>query len=127
MQLGETFGQRESKAGPLLLPSWAGNKLLELAEKTAEVRFSDPNACISDRNLNPRSVCLRSDRDTTARWRELDRVGQEVQEHLPHLGRVGHEREFFRLALKTDFLGPRQGVNGGENSLENLSYMYSLP
>src|SRR2546428_1825467 len=88
MQSGETPRQREPKAGALLLAIDSRIDLLELVEDPALVSDRDADAGVGDRNLGRVRKTRSGDADGPACRRELDRVGDEVQEHLLELAGV---------------------------------------
>src|SRR5689334_14611921 len=72
------------------LPRRTRVDLLELAEQFRQVACGDAVAVIDDRHAHLALVPGRLDADALARGRELDRVRQQVREHLAHAVRVQH-------------------------------------
>jgi len=72
----------------LLLPVDAGVDLLELVKDPGLVRRGDADSGVGDRDLDGIDEPHGGDAHHAARWRELDGVGNEVQQHLLELACV---------------------------------------
>src|SRR5712691_12682201 len=85
---GEATREGETKAGALLLAVDPGIDLLKLVEDPRLVGLGDADAGVPDRDLSRVGQPLAGDEHRTALGRELDCVGNQVQEHLLELGGV---------------------------------------
>ncbi len=112
MQRGQALGERQAKTCALLFARCARIQLLEFRKKTTKVRFGDSNAIVRDRDLEHLVKALSSDRNASAFRRELDGVGDEIQEHLLQLARVGIQLPTPRdVCTDPDLLLGRDGLD----------------
>src|SRR5262249_29496279 len=95
MQLDELAGERQPESGAFHLLVRRPH-LAELLEDGLLIRGGDADAGVRDGDLNQAVVHRGSDIDLAALRRELDRVGEEVQQHLLHLALIGSARPDFR-------------------------------
>src|SRR3990170_1733676 len=91
VQLDQPASQREPQARSLALPRVVVADLAELLEHRLLVFCRDPDAGIGDRHRHRVAVQRRAHGDLASLWGELDRVGQEVEQHLLDLAFVSHD------------------------------------
>ena len=89
VQQREPFGQGEAQPRALVLASGSMVDLVELVEDLLLLRGVDPDPGVSDRDLDHVLEARRGDGHRALLGRELDRVGDEVQQHLLELAGVG--------------------------------------
>src|SRR5437899_4772708 len=89
VQLDELLGQRQAESGAFLLLRVIAPDLAELLEHGLMIFGRDADPGVADRDLEPAGIAMRRYVDAAAVGRELDRVGQEVDEDLLHLALVG--------------------------------------
>src|SRR5262245_31010213 len=87
VQLDELSGERQPEPGALDLLR-GGTHLPELLEDRLVILGGDTDARVDDRDLDDGALDGGSYVDLTTLRRELDRVGEQVQEHLLHLALV---------------------------------------
>src|SRR5262249_7703452 len=109
VELDEALDDREAEPGALLALGRLAAALLVAAEELREVLGRDPLAGVLDGDLDLRAEAADLDRDHVALARELDRVRDEVVEHLRDpLGIEAHRLEVARhVELELDLLRPR--------------------
>ena len=89
---GKIAADRESETGSLMSRDEASLYLNERLEDRAQFLIIDPDSGVRDRDADPIDVSLTRDRDRAAGIRELDGVGEQVQQNLTDLLFVGeHE------------------------------------
>src|SRR5215472_5714676 len=88
MQLDELAGERQPEPGALHLLLGRPH-LTELLEDGLLVLRRDAHASVADGYLHTAVGRRRANLDPTAFWRELDRVREQVQQHLFDLAFVG--------------------------------------
>ena len=119
MQLCETLRQHETKTGPLLLPSRARIHLMELCEKPAQLIVRNPDAGVGHSHLDMHFDTSRLNVDPTPARRELDGVGDKIQQHLLDFGRVRDERDRgFHIGCQLYRLMPSQRLNGSPDIVD---------
>src|SRR5947209_20269019 len=79
----------ESETRALLAARGARAGLRVLVEDVAEVFGGDADACVGDGDAHERTFARGADSDASALGRELQSVGDEVDEHAPELRAVG--------------------------------------
>src|SRR5581483_12374730 len=84
----EPARQGEAQTGALLAPPWPGVELLELAEDPRLVLFRDADPGVGDRDVDRVRAARGFDGHGAAVSRELDGVGQQVEQHLLELAAV---------------------------------------
>src|SRR5207248_4800381 len=89
VQLDELLGQRQTESGALLLLRVIAPDLAELLEHGLMIFGRDADPGVADRDLEPAGIAMRRYVDAAAVGRDLDRVGQQVDEDLLHLALVG--------------------------------------
>src|SRR5205807_4594202 len=89
VQPGKPPREREPEARALLRAVDSGIDLLELVEDPSLVALGDANACVGDRDLDGVLEPLAIDAHRPAGGGELDRIRNEVEQHLLELARVG--------------------------------------
>src|ERR1700674_2057516 len=88
VQRRQALGECQPETGSFVKAPCSRVQLLEFLEQAAEVRLGDPDSGVGDRDLDGLVMALRGDRDGSAVGRELDRVGDKVEQHLPQLARI---------------------------------------
>ena len=93
--LGKAARDREAQPGPPVLARRRGVGLRKALEHGGELVRRDPDSCVLDGHVQPHRVAhartARVGRDPDAHaplGRELDRVREQVDEHLPHARHV---------------------------------------
>ena len=89
MQECEPARERKTQPGALLAPAGSGVHLEELVEDLALILRRDPDSRVHHRDLDGRRLALSGHRHRPILRRELDRVRDQVQQHLLQLSGVG--------------------------------------
>ena len=89
VQLDQALDQRQTEAGAAVAALAPG--ALELAEHALDIFLADADAGIGHDQANLRIGALHRGGHHAARGRELDRVGQEVEQRLPEAPAIGHQ------------------------------------
>src|SRR5262245_29374046 len=91
VQLDEPSRERQPESGATHLPVRRPD-LAELLEDRVLILRRDPDASVADGYLHTAVGGRRPHVDPTALWRELDRVREQVQQHLLDFALVGADR-----------------------------------
>ena len=85
VQLDELLREAQAQPRPFLRPGGSLLDLLEGFEDASLVGLGDPHAAVADRDLHVLGIVARGERHAPAGRGELDRIGEQVEEHLPIL------------------------------------------
>src|SRR5262249_4586382 len=88
MQLNKLLGQGKSKPSPFSLVRIVASHLAEFLENLCLVLSRDPDPGVADRNLHKTISLPGIDSDPSSLWRELHRVGKQVEKDLLDLALV---------------------------------------
>ena len=92
MQLDEALGQGESETGALARALAGTAHLLELFEDPGLIDGRDANARVAHADLDLTSASPPGHFDPPSVGRELDRIGEQVEDHLADLALVRDDR-----------------------------------
>jgi hypothetical protein len=92
VQLHELACERQAQPGPLELARGRAAGLAEFLEDDFLVRGRDADPGVAHRDFDQVAVLRRAQVDPAAFGRELQRIGQQVEQDLFHLALVGGDR-----------------------------------
>src|SRR5581483_6456300 len=92
VRLDDARGDREAETEAAMAALLRIGRLPEPLEDVRQERAVDADAGVGDDDLDLRVARRYGQRDEAARWRELDRVGDQVRQHLLKPVRVALDR-----------------------------------
>ena len=100
---------------------------MKLAEDLLQVGFGDADAGVGDGDLHGFLDASRRDAHRATLRRELDRVGDEIEQHLLELARVGEElARAVDVGLELDVLLGHERLHGFDDLVDDLGDRYDL-
>ena len=127
VQEGEPARKREAEAGTLLAPPGAGVDLMKLHEDLGLVGVGDADAGVGHGDLDRALQAARTDLHGAALSCELDGVGDQVQQHLLELARVGQHHACGRgLRADGEVLLRRQRLDERERLRDDRLHRHLL-
>src|ERR1700759_1747104 len=84
MQLGEMLGERQSQPDPVIFAGEAAVDLAETFQRLGDLMGRHADTGIGDLDGNIAAAAVSANANGPIRWSELDRIGEEVDQDLPH-------------------------------------------